>query len=85
MPPIQSPIRLAGNPPEVIDSTEAAARFMERRDGDALDIEAANLLRLLRDANTAESADEAILDSSLKNVKQDDFNNECVRLQRANR
>jgi hypothetical protein len=34
---------------------------MERRDGDALDIEAANLLRLLRDANTAESADEAIL------------------------
>jgi hypothetical protein len=56
MPPIQSPIRLAGNPPEVIDSTEAAARFM-----DALDIEAANLLRLLRDANTAESADEAIL------------------------
>lgn len=61
MPPIQSPIRLAGNPPEVIDSTEAAARFMERRDGDALDIEAGNLLRLLRDANTAESADEAIL------------------------
>jgi hypothetical protein len=27
----------------------------------------------------------ALLDSSLKNVKQDDFNNECVRLQRANR
>jgi hypothetical protein len=39
MPMIDPPIRLASNPPEVIDSTEGAASFMERRDGDAFDIE----------------------------------------------
>jgi hypothetical protein len=41
MPMIDPPIRLTSNPPEVIDSTEGAASFMERRDGDAFDVEAA--------------------------------------------
>jgi hypothetical protein len=52
---INPPIRLASAPPEVIDSTEAAARFMERRDGEAFDIEAAMIIKLLREANTDEA------------------------------
>jgi hypothetical protein len=55
MPMIDPPIRLASNPPEVIDSTEGAARFMERRDGDAFDIEAAVVIRLLREASTPQA------------------------------
>jgi hypothetical protein len=55
MPMIDPPIRLASNPPEVIDSTEGAASFMERRDGDAFDIEAAVVIRLLREAGTPQA------------------------------
>jgi hypothetical protein len=55
MPMIDPPIRLASNPPEVIDSTEGAASFMERRDGDAFDIEAAVVIRLLREASTPQA------------------------------
>jgi hypothetical protein len=55
MPMIDPPIRLASNPPEVIDSTEGAASFMERRDGEAFDIEAAVVIRLLREANTPQA------------------------------
>ncbi len=40
---------------EVVDSTEAAANFMERRDGDAFDIEAAIVIRLLREAETPQA------------------------------
>jgi hypothetical protein len=59
MPLIDPPICLAGNPPEVIDSTEAAASFMERRDGDAFDVEAAVMIRLLREANMPKAIAEA--------------------------
>jgi hypothetical protein len=65
MPRIDPPVRLAVNPPEVIDSTEAAAAFMERQDGDAFDVEAAMLIQLLREANspqTVEAASEAFRD-----------------------
>jgi hypothetical protein len=55
MPMIDPPIRLASNPQEVIDSTEGAASFMERRDGDAFDIEAAVVIRLLRKASTPQA------------------------------
>jgi hypothetical protein len=55
MPMIDPPISLASNPPEVIDSTEGAASFMERRDGDAFDIEAAVVIRLLREASTPQA------------------------------
>jgi hypothetical protein len=55
MPMIDPPIRLGSNPPELIDSTEAAANFMERRDGDAFDVEAAVVIRLLREANTPQA------------------------------
>jgi hypothetical protein len=54
MPMIDPPINLASDPPEAIDSTEAAARFMERRDGDAFDVEAAMVMQLLREADTPE-------------------------------
>jgi hypothetical protein len=55
MPMISPPIRPGSAPPEVVDSTEAAARFMERRDGEAYDIEAAMIIKLLREANTPEA------------------------------
>jgi hypothetical protein len=55
MPMIDPPIRLAVSPPEVIGSTEAAADFIESRDGDAFDIEAAIVIRLLREANTPQT------------------------------
>jgi hypothetical protein len=55
MPMIDPPIRLTSNPPEVIDSTEGAASFMERRDGDAFDVEAAVVIRLLREASTPQA------------------------------
>jgi hypothetical protein len=55
---IDPPIRLEDYPSELIDSTEAAARFIERHDG-AFDIEGANLIDLLRGADTQASADVA--------------------------
>jgi hypothetical protein len=55
---IDPPIRLDGYPNEPIDSTEAAAKFIERHDG-AFDIEGNNLIDLLRGADTQASADAA--------------------------
>jgi hypothetical protein len=49
---------LDGYPKEPIDSTEAAAKFIERHDG-AFDIEGTNLIDLLRGADTQASADAA--------------------------
>jgi hypothetical protein len=55
---IDPPIKLDGYPNEPIDSTEAAAKFIERHDG-GLDFEGENLIGLLRRANTPGSVDEA--------------------------
>jgi len=55
---IDPPIQLDGYPSEPIDSTEAAAKFIERHDG-AFDIEGAHLIDLLRGADTQASADAA--------------------------
>ncbi len=55
---IDPPIRLDGYPDEPIDSTEAAAKFIERHDG-GFDLEGENLIGLLRRANTPASTDEA--------------------------
>jgi hypothetical protein len=55
---INPTIRLGGYPNEPIDSTEAAAKFIERHDG-AFDIEGTNLIDLLRRADTQASADAA--------------------------
>ena len=55
---IDPPIRLDGYSSEPIDSTEAAAKFIERHDG-AFDIEGTNLIGLLRGADTQASADVA--------------------------
>ena len=55
---IDPPIQLDGYPSEPIDSTEAAAKFIERHDG-AFDIEGTNLIGLLRGADTQASADVA--------------------------
>jgi hypothetical protein len=56
---IHPAIRLDGYPDELIDSTEAAARFIENHDGSRYDLEAAALIQLLRSADTPESGDAA--------------------------
>jgi hypothetical protein len=48
---IDPPIRLNGYPDEPIDSTEAAAEFIERHDG-PFDVEGTDLIALLRGAET---------------------------------
>jgi hypothetical protein len=53
---IDLPIRLDGYPDEPIDTTEAAAAFIERHDG-VFDIEGANLIEILRRADTPCAAD----------------------------
>jgi hypothetical protein len=55
---IDPPIKLDGYPSEPIDSTEAAAKFIERHDG-AFDIEGTHLVDLLRGADTQVSAEAA--------------------------
>jgi hypothetical protein len=55
---IDPPIRLNGYPDEPIDSTEAAAEFIERHDG-PFDVEGTDLIALLRGAETQASADAA--------------------------
>ena len=53
---IEPPIRLDGYPDEVINSTEAAAAFIERHDG-AFDFEGVNLIELLRHADSSTDAE----------------------------
>jgi hypothetical protein len=53
---IHPAIPLDGYPDELIDSTEAAIRFIERYDGDKYDLEATALTQLLRSVETPESA-----------------------------
>jgi hypothetical protein len=55
---IDPAIKLDGYPDEPIDSTEAAAKFIERHGG-GFDLEGESLIGLLRRANTPASADEA--------------------------
>jgi hypothetical protein len=55
---IEPPIRLDGYPDEVIDSTEAAAAFIERHDS-AFDFEGVNVIELLRHADTPADAESA--------------------------
>ena len=55
---IDPPMQLDGYPSEPIDSTEAAAKFIERHNG-AFDIEGTNLINMLRGAETQASADAA--------------------------
>jgi hypothetical protein len=55
---IDPPIKLDGYPDEPINSTEAAANFIESHDG-GFDLEGAHLISLLRNANTPALADEA--------------------------
>jgi hypothetical protein len=55
---IEPPIRLDGYPDEFIDSTEAAAAFIERHDG-AFDFEGVNLIGLLRHADTPADTESA--------------------------
>jgi hypothetical protein len=55
---ISPSIQLNDYPDGPIDSTEAAAEFIERHDG-AFDFEGENLAGLLRRANTPASIDEA--------------------------
>jgi hypothetical protein len=58
MPAIDPPILLDGYPNEPINSTEAAAKFIERHDG-GFDIEGTNLVDVLRRADTQASGDAA--------------------------
>jgi hypothetical protein len=55
---INPPTQLDGYPDEPIDSTEAAAAFIERHD-DAFDFEGINLMEALRHADTASDAEVA--------------------------
>ena len=48
---IEPPITLDGYPNELIDSTEAAAAFIERHDA-AFDFEGVNVIELLRHAES---------------------------------
>jgi hypothetical protein len=57
---IDPPIRLDGYPDELIDSTEAAASFIERHD-DTFDFEGVNLVDVLRHADTPAATESACL------------------------
>jgi hypothetical protein len=54
---IQPAMRLNGYPDELIDSTDAALRFIEHYDGGSYDLEATALIELLRSTDTPELAD----------------------------